>query len=366
MRNKKYLLALILSLFSFGLCLGQGKEIVEVHPGTELLHIVNYLAKVYHPPVSKSTYIKDIHQWFGKHKTHKAVLFASHLKFNDFVDLGWCLEFPSLELRKPTDLGYFDQFHSRDTLLTYIDLCRQFAADTDYWQFYQKHKPDYDRWTNEFKQALLRDKPLEKLQDFYQQSLTKTFYFSISPIGVVLRANVQAEKINPTYGHLAPIIIPFDGRYLDKQAAPSDSTRPSFAYTPSTMSNNVWHEASHIYWEELNKPYRKLISQLSYSDSLSKQFTPFGDSKLNFYFYLHEVIADGVAIYLKKIYLGKEAYLSHLQINENAGGMLYSALVKLFEDKYWKTRKDRNFQNFIPDILSMIKQKENSNKSQQH
>ena len=65
---------------------------IEVHPGTELLHIINYYAGVYKPAVAQSAYLKDVHQYFDKYRNHPAVKFAAHLKFNDFVDLGWCME----------------------------------------------------------------------------------------------------------------------------------------------------------------------------------------------------------------------------------------------------------------------------------
>lgn len=352
---KRFLQGILLVFICWGQTSGQPKAIVEVHAGTELLHIVNYLAKVYRPAVDRSAYLTDIDKWFGSYRQHPAVALASHLKFNDFVDLGWCLEFPSLALHEPAGMGYMEQFHSRDTLIIYLRLCRQFAKDTRFWQFYQQHKPQYQEWANQFEAALKREKPLEKLADFYQIPLPKTLHFSISPIGVVLRANVQSEIINPKYGHLAPVIIPFDQRYIDDKSTPTDSTEPSFRYN-HTINNNVWHEASHIYWEELNKPFRKEIDKLSYSDSLSRQFTSLNNDRLNFYFFLHEVMADGVAIFLKKVYSDKDSYLTHLQLNEQAGGALFPKLITLLDQKYWQSRQEKNFQKFTPDILTMIRQ----------
>lgn len=323
---------------------------VKVHAGTELLHIINYLAGVYLPAVDKSTYLEDVNQWFGKHKNHPAVQHASALPYNDFVDLGWCIEIPSMKIVYPEDYGYFSLLKSEEYLDKYLELCRQFAIDTDFWHFFQQQKPNYEKWEKQFTSAIEREKPLSSLYDFYQIPLDKTFFFSISPMGVVLRANIYQEKISPSNSHFAPIIIPYDLRYVQKE-----SDEPSFVYDRLSLNNNVWHEASHIYWEELNDPYEKQLFSLNYQDSLSRQIKTFEDDQLNLYFYVHEVISDGIAIFLKKKLISEDEAEKHLLINEQAGSPLYRQIVNLFDRVYWQDRKDRNFQDFIPEIIDLMK-----------
>jgi hypothetical protein len=171
---------------------------------------------------------------------------------------------------------------------------------------------------------------------------------------VVLRANIQSEVINPKYGKYAPIIIPYDLRYVDNKQV-TDDEEPSFDFN-HTISNNIWHEVSHVYWEELCRPYKKEILALAYRDALSQKFQPFSDRQLSFYFFLHEVMADAVAIFLKKVYEGQSAAEAHLKMNEEAGSPLYRKMVRQFEQKYWPRRETRHFQAFVPHILKMIKE----------
>jgi hypothetical protein len=327
---------------------------VEVHPGTELLHIINYYGGVYKPAVAKSAYLRDVQQYFDQYKNHQAVKFASHLKFNDFVDLGWCIEFPDVQTTEPRSFGFLEKFHSYDTLITYLRLSAQFAKESNFYQFYQQNKEKYGSWTEQFKQSLNRSQPLQKLQDFYKDTINKIPYFSLSPLGVVLRANVQSEIINPKYGKYAPIIIPYDFRYVDNKKV-SDNEQPSFDFN-HTIGNNIWHEVSHVYWEELSRPYRKEILALEYQDTLSRKFQPFSDQQLNFYFFFHEVMADAIAIFLKKVYDGPSVAEAHLKINEQAGSPLYRKMVGLFEQEYWPKRNVRHFQAFMPSILKMMKE----------
>lgn len=46
---------------------------VKVHPGMELMHIINYLAGVNQPLVKNSTYLDAVDDWFGNYKDHPAV-----------------------------------------------------------------------------------------------------------------------------------------------------------------------------------------------------------------------------------------------------------------------------------------------------
>ncbi len=344
---KKIVFFILFLCLNSSITLAQRYE-VKVHPGTELMHIVNYLAGVYGPAVSGSTYQKDVDQWFSKYKDHPAVTKASELPYNDFVDLGWCIEYPSMKLTYPEDYGYFSMMKPKQFLEEYLRLCHQFAIDSDFKKFYQQQRVNYERWEKQFIFALQRDKPLDVLENFYQVSIDKQIYFSISPIGVVLRANIDLKTIAPPYAHIAPIIIPYDERYIDTK-----SKEPNFAYNSLSLNNNVWHEASHIYWEEISKEYKEQLLALKYKDTLSSQIKVFDDERLNLYFFIHEVVSDAVAIYLKMKLIDEEAAKKHLLINEQAGSPLYRKVVNLY-DQYWQNRTKRNFKDFIPDIINTI------------
>ena len=349
--NKRFKIFLCVCLFSTAplTLLGQENYVVEVHKGTELLHIVNYLADVYVPAERNSSYVKAVDDWFSKYKTHPAVELAKKLPYNDFSDLGWCINFPSLEVRYPDKYGYFGDIIDKKILREYLQLSADFAETSKFSAFYQSQHNNYTKWESQFKSALQEQKPLEKLADFYQHDLEQKIYFSISPMGVVLRANIYQEVISPENKRYAPVIIPFDNRFTDE-----DCFEPNFAYENIALKNNVWHEVSHLFWEELNEPFRKEIMSLTYQDSLSVNFKTFKNESQNRYFFIHEIVADAVTIFLKKKYIGNKQAMDHLKINESYGSPLYREIVEVIEAKYWENRKSVNFQKFIPQIAELI------------
>jgi len=328
----------------------QHNHVVEVHKGTELLHIINYLAGVYSPAVQNSSYRKAVDEWFVSVKDHPVVEVAKKLPYNDFVDLGWCIQFPDYSIVFPEKYGYFNQIVDKKLLIDYLTLSAKFAKDSDFMGFWSTQKNNYSKWENQFLTRLQEEKPLQVLENFYRVPLKQKIYFSISPIGVVLRANIFQEAISPENKIYAPVIIPFDNRFID-----NESKEPNFEYSKGALNNNVWHEVSHLYWEHLNALYRNDILALKYSDSLSESFKTFEREEQNTYYYIHEIISDAVTIFLKKKYIGIEEAEEHLVLNESYGSPLYRKVVNLIENEYWDDREKINFQEFIPRIIALIK-----------
>ncbi|MGY5848770.1 DUF4932 domain-containing protein [Salegentibacter sp. HM20] len=328
----------------------QHNYVVEVHKGTELLHIINYLGGVYSPAVQNSSYQKAVDEWFVHFKDHPVVEVAKKLPYNDFVDLGWCIQFPDYSITFPEKYGYFDQIVDENILIDYLTLCAEFARASDFMGFFASQKDNYSKWENQFQTKLQEEKPLQTLENFYQAPLGQKIFFSISPIGVVLRANIFQEAISPENKIYAPVIIPFDKRYID-----NESKEPNFEYSKESLNNNVWHEVSHLYWEQLNAPYRNEILALKYSDLLSENFKTFESEAQNTYYYIHEIISDAVTIFLKEKYIGIEEAEEHLALNESYGSPLYRKVVNLIENEYWDDREKINFQEFIPRIIALIK-----------
>ncbi|KEO75218.1 DUF4932 domain-containing protein [Anditalea andensis] len=325
---------------------------VKVHPGTELLHIVNYLAGVNQPLVKKSSYLDDVDEWFGEYINHPAVKHAKELPYNDFADLGWCFEGKDMNLSIPDRYGYFGHLISTGYLEKYLKLSQQFAQDTRFWDFYQEQESNFRNWENEFTAALERDLPLQALDDFFKVPFDKVIYFSISPMGTSLKANLFLDEINPKFINYAPVIIPYDRNFVAQE-----STEPNFEYHHLALTNSVWHEVSHLYWEEINGGFREEIGRLTYSDDYTSNFNTFDDRELNTYFFVHELVADGVAIFLKKEFIDEDLAEEHLLINESVGGMLFRDFVQLVESQYYYNREEKNFRKFIPQFIEMIENK---------
>lgn len=325
---------------------------VKVHSGTELLHIVNYLAGVNQPLVKQSSYLDDVEEWFERYRDHPAVHHAMKLPYNDFSDLGWCFEGEKMDLSIPKSYGYFEHLMTKPYLEEYLKLSHQFAEDSRFREFFQEQQPNYQKWEKQFTVALERDTPLQELHDFYSVSFDKVIYFSISPMGTSLKANLFMDEINPTFKNYAPIIIPFDSNFIDDK-----KSEPNFYYHKKALTNSVWHEVSHLYWEEINGAYREKIKRLSYQDDYTSNFNTFEDEELNTYFFVHELVADGVAIFLKKEFLNEALAEEHLKINERIGAHLFRDFVDLIENEYFDNRDNHNFQDFIPQLIKMIEDK---------
>lgn len=80
-----------------------GRIAVTVHPGIELLTIVQLLAGKY-PPPNKSGYAKATEAYFTPFANHPAVQQAQRLPkvYTDLTELGYCFSnFPHVRLRYP-------------------------------------------------------------------------------------------------------------------------------------------------------------------------------------------------------------------------------------------------------------------------
>lgn len=323
---------------------------VDVHPGIELLHVINYLARVYGPPVRDYDYRRDVDAWFGHLREHPAVVHARALPFNDFVDLGWALDPADLTLTRPQGFGHLGGLHPPEHLHRYLELAVDFARDSDFAGFYAAQRPNYTRWIEEFRSRVDAVDPLTPLHDFYAADDGKIPYFSLSPLGVVLKANVVIDIVAPAHAHLGPVLVPFDPRFL----APGDTDRVRFDYTDLQLDNAIWHELTHVALEVFAAPHRDALMDVRYADALRAQIDNFEDPRLNTYFYLHEVIADAVAIALKAERYGEAEAETHLAQNEDFGGALYRPLVTHLRADYMPTRAQTGFDTHIPVMVRFI------------
>lgn len=256
-----------------------------------------------------------------------------------------------MDVYYPEGYGYFEHILPKEYLEEYITLSREFAIASRFWEFFESQKSNYQKWEKQFSEAMARDYPLEQLDDFYQTSYGKTVYFSISTMGTSLRVNLFLEEFNPRHGHYAPITIPFDHQYVVQEIE-----EPNFKYHQMALTNSVWHEVGHLYWEDINSDYRQAISQMAYEDQFPKKFNTFQDKSLDQYYFIHELIADGVAIFLKKQFISHKLAEEHLAIYESYGRPWYRKLMRLMETDYWPNREKVNFQEFIPQIIKMIEE----------
>lgn len=331
------------------------QRIVAVHPGTELLHIVNYLSGIAPPKVESYSYRDDVDAWFADFQSHPAVEHAKGLPYNDFVELGWAFDKQTLALTLPEGYGWQGKLKDPEFLTTYLELAEQFAKESDFALFFESQQENYQRWSQQFESRLSELDPEALMWDFFaatDNSATKdtVIYYSISPLGVTLRANMIMHEVNPKRAHYGVVLVPFDPFFLDGD----DYDEPYFNYTDIALQHAVWHEAAHLVYEALATKYIDELSAITYRDCFSRLLAPFDDDRLNTYFYIHEVVADTVSIFLKSEYVSEEAAQNHILLNENIGGMLYRPLYEHFRDDYFVNRHDVSFQQHIPALIEFI------------
>ncbi|NYZ61938.1 hypothetical protein [Luteimonas deserti] len=326
------------------------RHVVAVHRGTELLHIINYLARVYGPPVRDYDYRNEVDAWFGHLREHPAVVHARTLPYNDFAELGWALEWPGPRVVEPEGFGHLGLIKDEAYLRDYLRLAVEFAQVSDFEGFFAAHEADYARWVAQFETRLAAVDPLTPLADLYGTGLDKTLYFSISPLGVVLKANIVIDEVAPRHAGYGPILVPFDPRFLPE--GPTDAAR--FDYADMPLANAVWHEATHIALEQFAHGQRDVLKDIDYADDFSRQFKVFDDPRLDTYFFVHEVLADAVAIHLKGERFGADAAETHLAQNEAMGGVLYRPVVTHLRERYAPGRATRDFRAHLPTLAAFI------------
>lgn len=147
------------------------KLTVAVHPGVELLSIIQYLSGNQGP--TSSTYRTAVREYFGRYRTHPAVLFLfnSNARFGyDLPELGWCFNNPlhPTAFTLPEKTYWYDTF-SKAELTNYLTLCIKFAKETDFAGFYERHRADYGQWGKAMQNKVDSLQIVSKLEAFYHQ-----------------------------------------------------------------------------------------------------------------------------------------------------------------------------------------------------
>ena len=350
-------------LFALLLCLAFAKplyaetpktSVVAVHPGTELLHVINYLAGIAPPMVATYSYRTAVDEWFAAFASHPAVEHAKSLPYNDFVELGWAFDDATMALTMPQGFGWQGALKDPEFLKVYLELSEDFAAQSDFLGFFASQQDNYQLWVDQFESRLNELNPEPALWDFFGitdlAEADTILYYSISPLGVTLRANMIMEEVSPQHAHYGVMLVPFDPMFLDGDTY----TTPDFNYTDIALQHAVWHEGSHLIYEPLVEGFRDQLGAVSYQDCFSRVLTPFDDDALNMYFFIHEVVADSVSILLKSEYVSEEAAEEHLVLNENIGGYLYRPMFEHFRDVYFAQRHETDFRAHLPQLIDFI------------
>lgn len=318
------------------------KLTVAVHPGVELLSIIQYLAG--HAGPRPSPYLTDVRRHFAPFRNHPAVLFLfnSDARFGyDLPELGWCFDNP-LEPAAFTipDSTYWLNSFSRPELTDYLTLCTDFARKSHFAVFYQQHQADYSRWAKAFVHQVDSLQVIQKLEAFYRQPTTSRWYICLDPLNAYGAHAIMTKTLAPAYSNY----IVYQQGYWNRNAKPD--IPPTFDVD---MYNLVWHEGSHVYINRLLSQYRTRIDSLSHlmreSDALHRQNID------DWQHFVDEAIVRAISVALYRKYLSPELAKQQLEREQKSGFIYTNQLACFIVDDYLNTNKYSGFDTYFPVLL---------------
>ena len=344
----------LLLLFSLALNtqLGYGKAStikINVHPGVELMTIVQKLADKY-PKSAPSAYEKEVLAYFSPYKKHPAVLRIQQFKgtvYPDLTELGFCFDdSPDLRLTIPDSSTWY-KLYGKAEVVAYLQQCQAFAAQSNFRQFYLAHAPAYAAWGIRIGEGIQRDQLLEKLQGFYRSGAPPRFYICLDPLnGWGAHATPHPELLNPAYTGTKAYTIGFYSKTSDSTQA------PVFQYG-DYATNLVWHEGGHIYLQDVFERHRAQINELAYLYNGSDPGMKSQNIK-DWTYCLNENVVRGVVIALFKQHKSERAW-KRQNAQEVLNDFVYAEDIStiLLKD-YVGNKKYLTFEAFFPVLLSKL------------
>lgn len=322
-----------------------------VHPGIELFTIVQLLAGKY-PMPNKSAYAKEVETYFTPFANHPAVQQAKHMKqvYSDLPELGYCFDdFPAVRIHYPEQVNWYT-LNGKDTIQTYMRLCKQFYEDTHFWDFYQKHRADYAAWAKPVQENVARQGLVTKLDSFYRtQTKAANWTICLDPLNSWGAHAIMTKALNPRYADY----VVYNVGFFDRES--TDANVPAFDLGAQSV-NMVWHEGSHIYANPLQKRYAADIAKLDYLFNK----TDLGMKRNNINTWSHcfdENLVRGIVIALFRQYRSpKEARKQAAQ--EIVGDFQYAGdIADVISATYMNNTTYQDFDQFFPEILTYLARK---------
>lgn len=324
---------------------------IYVHPGTELMTIVQILAEKYSDQ-TPSSYNEEVKAWFTPFKTHPAVIYLQSFKkqlYPDFIELGWCYDdFPHITLAIPEKIHWYE-YYGKDSVLQYLQLVKQFYIDSRFWEFYSKHEEAYAKWGRSVKKKIMEKETLNKLYSFYNNSQKGKWYIEIEPLnGWGSHAIPHIKGINAAYDGYTI----YQTGYFNNKAVISNE--PSFALDDKSVEELLWHEGSHHMIRKLMDTYKPQIAGLSYlfnkeDDGMKR------NNISNWEYCFEENIVRAVVAGLIKKYSGERKYEKEIDIQDYMDFLYVKQLAPFIYANYTESKKYKSFDDFFPEILALLK-----------
>jgi hypothetical protein len=323
---------------------------ITVHPGIELFTIVQLLAGQYKMP-NPSAYAKAVETHFSPYAKHPAVEQVKKMGrvYADLAELGYCFDqFPAIRIYYPDSLHWYKKY-GKDTVQTYMKLCKQFAQETKFWDFYQQNRADYTAWAEPVQKELAQQGWVAKLDSFYRFNGHTNWTICLDPLNSWGAHAIMTKLMNPRYADHIVYNVGFFNQ------ASKDTDAPTFTLGSESVSM-VWHEGSHSYTNDLQKRYAADIDKLAYL--LNKDDEGMKRNNINTWAHcFDENLVRGIVIALFRQYRSpREAHKQTAR--EVVGDFLYAEdIADVLSDKYIGKQTYADFSQFFPEILTYLSRK---------
>lgn len=328
---------------------------VNVHPGQELLTVIQILADRY-PTPNKSTYAAEMEAYFRTHEKHPAVTALAEMServYTDFPELGWCFsDFPNFKLHMP-DTNSWYALYGKDTVQQVIRLAKDFAQTTDFWTFYENHQADYQAWGRDVRQALDSLGYVSKLDDFFSRQVQGTrpsFYIAMDPLNSWgAHAIPHLEEINPYYSGTKAYSLGYWNRNSTEQETPSFKGG-------NFLANLVWHEGSHIYLKAVLDGQEDLIESIAHLYN-GKENTMKRQSIDTWNYCFEENLVRGIVINLTGQHRTPRK-LREQAAKELINGFLYAEDIAAWLNQvYLRPGSKQTLRELLPELVKMLDEK---------
>lgn len=322
---------------------------VTVHPGIELFTVVQLLAGQYRQPNS-STYAKAAETYFKPYASHPAVEQVKKMGkvYPDLAELGYCFDqFPAIRIHYPDSLHWY-KLYGKDTVQTYMRLCKQFFEDTHFWDFYQQHQAEYANWASPVQTGLIKQGLVTKLDSFYRFAGHASWTICLDPLNSWGAHAIMTKTLNPRYADR----VVYNVGFFNQESKETDS--PAFKVGSESVMM-VWHEGSHIYTSTLQKRYAKDIDKLAYLFNKDDE----GMKRNNIHTWAHcfdENLVRGIVIALFRQYQSPKETRKQIA-RETIGDFQYAEdIANAISRNFTGHSTYRDFSEFFPKILTYLAQ----------
>lgn len=331
----------------------------SIDPRIELLSIIIYLSPKYNENVLSiipfnSSYKKEVEEWFGDYKNHKAVKLLDSMLERGFsydappTGMLFLTNTPNLSVREDIDKKdyMYKQIMKRvggeKNFLKFVKALQDFCKESNFYEFYNNHKEYYKNIVESAVESSGNVNYINQIENYYG---VKQNSYNIILSGI-LYANNYGPSIKNTDGN-------FD-IYSIQGSAGIINDIPTFG-DEFTFKYLVRHEFSHSFinnitdknidkvneYEELFKPINNKMSKQAYS---------------NWEICLNEHLVRAVVIRLTEIHDGRDKSLNLIDMESQNGFIYIRQLTNLLKNEYEPNRdKYPTFEDFYPEILNLLK-----------